>query len=84
MRKLCPSQRDHIFFILFFKDGLFWRFFFSVADQIGKLVFIFFRLTNWKLLKVNAQLSMSLMGSFFNMRAKLIGKGLPITKTTVL
>lgn len=84
MRKLCPSQRDHIFFILFFKDGLFRRFFFSVADQIGKLVFIFFRLTNWKLLKVNAQLSMSLMGSFFNMRAKLIGKGLPITKTTVL
>lgn len=84
MRKLCPSQRDHIFFILFFRDGLFWRFFFSVADQIGKLVFTFFRLTNWKLLKVNAQLSMSLMGSFFNMRAKQIGKGLPITKTTVL
>lgn len=84
MGKLCSSQRDHIFFILFFKDGLFRRFFFSVADQIGKLVFIFFRLTNWKLLKVNAKLSMSLMGSFFNMRAKLIGKGLPVTKTTVL
>lgn len=81
MGKLCPSQKDHIFFI--FKDGLFWRSF-SVADQIGELVFIFVGLTNWELLKVNAKLSMSPMGSFFNMRAKLIGKGLPVTKPTVL
>lgn len=62
---------------------MFWRFL-SVADQIEKLVFFFFQGEIWELLKVSAKFSISLMRSFFKMRAKLMGKSLPARKTTVL